>query len=74
MQRYLMKIDPEKNNMSINTRITRLGNSKGIVVPSEVVKALALEEGDQVDLTYDNDTQILALSFPKTKQLKLDVK
>lgn len=60
--------------MSISTRITRLGNSKGIIVPSEVVKALALEEGDEVEMNYDTDTQILSLNFPKTKQLKLDVK
>ncbi len=58
----------------ITTKITKLGNSKGIIVPSVVVKALALEEGDEVDLSYDNTTQILSLTFPKTKQLKLDVK
>lgn len=55
----------------ITTRITRIGNSKGIVVPSEVIKSLALEEGDEVELIYDENTQILSCSFPKTKQLKL---
>jgi len=57
----------------ITTKITRLGNSKGVIIPSGVVKALALEEGDQVELTYDNSTQILSAIFPKTRQLKLKV-
>lgn len=55
----------------IKTRLTRLGNSKGFIVPSKVVKALALEEGDEVELTYDPETQVLSATFPKTKQLKL---
>lgn len=58
----------------ITTKITRIGNSKGFIVPSPVVKALALEEGDEVELTYDSGTQTLSAVFPKTKQLKLDVK
>lgn len=56
------------------TRITRIGNSKGIIIPSEVIKALALEEGDEVELSYDESTQILSAKFTQTKQLKLDVK
>ncbi|MFH2019104.1 MAG: AbrB/MazE/SpoVT family DNA-binding domain-containing protein [bacterium] len=56
--------------MTITTRITRIGNSKGIIVPSEIIKALALEEGDEVELSYDSKTQVLSASFPKTKQLK----
>lgn len=56
----------------ISTRITRIGNSKGIIIPHEVVKALALEEGDVVELQYDSSTQILATKFPHTKQLKLE--
>ncbi len=57
----------------ITTKITKLGNSKGFIVPSSVVKALALEEGDQVELTYDSSTQALSAVFPKTRQLKLKV-
>lgn len=57
--------------MPVTTRITKIGNSKGIIVPSEVIKALALEEGDEVELSYDESTQMLSASFPKTKQLKL---
>lgn len=45
----------------MNTKITKIGNSK----------ALALEEADEVELSYDQTTQILAAVFPKTKQLKL---
>lgn len=52
------------------TRIVRIGNSRGIIVPSEVIKALAIEEGDEVELNYDQGTQVLRATFPKTKQLK----
>ena len=57
-----------------STKITRIGNSKGIIIPSIVIKALALEEGDEVELAYNAETQILSVEFPHTKQLKLDVK
>jgi antitoxin component of MazEF toxin-antitoxin module len=57
--------------MSTITHITRIGNSKGIILPSEVIKALALEEGDEVELAYDTENQILSAKFPRTKQLKL---
>ncbi len=56
------------------TKITRIGNSKGIIIPSVVIKALALDEGDEVELSYDPATQILSATFVETKQLKLDVK
>lgn len=56
-----------------STKITKIGNSKGIIIPSEVIKALALEEGDEVALNYDPSTQILSVEFKETKQLKLDV-
>lgn len=54
-----------------HTKITKIGNSKGIIVPSEVIKALALESGDDVELSYDPNTQILSAKFPSSKQLKL---
>lgn len=56
------------------TKITKIGNSRGIIIPSEVIKALSLEEGDEVELSYDPNTQILSATFVETKQLKLDVK
>jgi putative addiction module antidote len=56
------------------TRITRIGNSKGVILPREVIKALALEEGDEVELTYDETTHLLTARFVSTKQLKLNVK
>ena len=55
----------------ITTKITRIGNSKGIIVPTSVIKALSLEEGDQVNLSYLEESQQLVVSFPSTKQLKL---
>lgn len=55
------------------TKITKIGNSKGIIIPHLIIKALALAEGDPVELAYDTDTQILSVKFPHTKQLKLDV-
>ncbi len=55
----------------MNTKITRIGNSKGVIIPSLVIKALALEEGDEVELAYDSTTQILSAQFPRSKQLKL---
>lgn len=58
--------------MDITTRITKIGNSKGIIVPSMVIKALALEDGDEVTLCYDETTQVLSVRFPHTKQLKLE--
>ena len=58
---------------SIQTKIIRVGNSKGIVIPSLIIKELALEEGDLVNLRYDYRSQILSCSFPKTKQLKFKI-
>lgn len=58
----------------MSTKITKIGNSKGIIIPSEIIKALALEESDEVELSYDPISQVLSVKFPHTKQLKLDVK
>lgn len=57
-----------------STKITKIGNSKGIIIPSIIIKALALEEGDEVSLSYDQDSQVLSASFTTTKQLKLDTR
>jgi antitoxin component of MazEF toxin-antitoxin module len=56
------------------TKITKIGNSKGIIIPSEIIKALVLEEGDEVKLNYDPSTQVLSATFTETKQLKLDTR
>ena len=53
------------------TKITKIGNSKGIIIPHQVIKALALVENDEVELSYDSATQLLSVKFPHTKQLKL---
>ncbi len=53
------------------TRITKIGNSKGIIIPSEIIKALVLEEGDEVELNYDPISETLTSIFHNSKQLKL---
>lgn len=53
------------------TKITRIGNSKGIIIPHLVVRSLALDEGDVVELEYDSKAEILKCRFRGTKQLKL---
>ncbi|PIR99101.1 AbrB/MazE/SpoVT family DNA-binding domain-containing protein [Candidatus Collierbacteria bacterium CG10_big_fil_rev_8_21_14_0_10_44_9] len=55
----------------MSTKITRIGNSKGMVIPSEIIKALALDEGDEVELSYNPTSQVLSSKFPRSKQLKL---
>lgn len=60
--------------MKLQTKIVRIGNSKGIIIPHSIIRALALEEGDLVSLTYQADSQTLLVNFLPTKQLKLDVK
>lgn len=40
----------------------------------QVVKALALSEGDVVEMIYNNASQELVVTFPATKQLSLDAK
>ena len=59
---------------NVTSKITRIGNSKGIILPMQVVKALALSEGDAVEMVYNNTTQELIVSFPATKQLSLGTK
>lgn len=59
---------------AMSTKITKIGNSKGIIIPSEIIKALALDEGDEVELSYDPTSQILSATFTATKQLKLDTR
>ncbi len=55
----------------VTSKITRIGNSRGLIIPTSVVKALSLEDGDAVELTYQEDAQKLVVSFPSTKQLKI---
>jgi len=56
------------------TKIIPIGNSKGIIIPAPIMKELALEVEDEVHLSYDYKKQVLQCSFPKTKQLKLEIK
>mgnify|MGYP000739980063 CR=1 FL=1 len=56
------------------TRITKIGNSRGVILPANVLRSLSLDEGDKVEIFYDEATQVLSLTFPKVKQLKLSIK
>lgn len=56
----------------VKSRLTRIGNSKGIILPRKIVRSLALSDGDPVSLSYDESTQILSVQFLSTKQLTLE--
>lgn len=42
----------------METSIIKIGNSRGIIIPAEVLKRLGLEEKNVVSLTVDGDTLI----------------
>lgn len=41
----------ERNNMAIETKVRKIGNSLGIVLPKEALNALKVEEGTSLYLT-----------------------
>ena len=44
-----------KNIVSMTTTIIRIGNSKGIIIPSSILKKMALSEKDNVKITLNNN-------------------
>lgn len=56
----------------VTTKITRIGNSKGIILPMQVMRSLALTEGDTVAIRYEATQQQLIITFPSTRQLTLN--
>lgn len=45
--------------LPMRTKIRPIGNSRGIVIPSDMIERLGLEEGDEVDLSSDADRIIV---------------
>lgn len=43
----------------METNIIRIGNSRGVILPAELLKQMALTEGNTVTLTLDGDTLLL---------------
>lgn len=55
----------------MRTKLIKIGNSRGFILPRPLVRSLALEEGDELTVEYRPDAQIIRLTLPPTKQLKL---
>lgn len=60
------------SSMRVSARITRIGNSLGIVIPAEEAKRHGLKEGDTVELEVEKRANLLELfgsvRLPKTAQ------
>lgn len=41
------------------TKVRRIGNSRGIVIPADMIEDLGLEAGDEVDLAKDADRLVM---------------
>ena len=50
----------------MTTVITRIGNSKGVIIPSSLLKSLSLGEKDRVALSLDGNRLILEKKEPFT--------
>lgn len=42
------------------TQLKKIGNSKGIVIPSHILKALGIKERDLLNLSYEDDCLIVS--------------
>ena len=47
---------PEEFTNAMETTIIRIGNSKGIIIPAEILKKLSLTEKSSVNLEIDGQT------------------
>ena len=54
----------------MKTQIKKIGNSKGIIIPSAIIKTLGLEDKDNLLLKVDGD-KIIMKKEEKTKPLTL---
>ena len=51
----------------METTIIRIGNSRGIIIPSAILKRLGVKEGDKVKLE-ENSSGSFTLSFPPEEE------
>jgi len=52
----------KKKEMKTTTRIKRIGNSRGVVIPSEILRELSLSERDCLDIRTEDGKIILSAS------------
>lgn len=63
---------PENNVIMIDSgrvhfsNIIRIGNSKGLIIPSSILKSLSLKEKDEVELTVDDNALCIKKIQPFT--------
>jgi len=48
----------------MKTVVRNIGNSKGVVIPSQLLKTLKIEAGDQLEISEENGRIILVPSGP----------
>lgn len=58
--------------MAVMTRIIKVGNSLGIVIPQHLLREVGLKVGDKVYLDYLKETQVIVIS--KTKKGLVDTR
>lgn len=46
--------------MKKTTRILRIGNSRGVIIPAEVLRELSLSETDRLDISTENGRIVLS--------------
>ena len=51
----------------METTLIRIGNSRGIIIPSAILKKLGVKEGDKVQLEEKEDGTV-SLSFPSVEE------
>jgi antitoxin component of MazEF toxin-antitoxin module len=55
------------------SKIRKIGNSQGIIFPTEILEALHLKTGSEIELTVDNGIIIIAPQAPTLDQLLMSV-
>lgn len=55
------------------SKIRKIGNSQGIIFPTEMLEALHLKTGSEIELIIDNGTIIIAPQVPTLDQLLASV-
>src|SRR3989344_2283486 len=68
-RRKIYKLDMMYNPMTIQTRVRKWGNSYGIVIPSDSLKAKNLKENEEVIVEIEKRGRIMASYFLDTYAL-----